>query len=972
MKKSGKVLLGVLSVSALVGTGFAAWVVNNGIVSTASSIVTPTVDTEISYQHGTVVKLNLTEKDTDLKFAKDQDLTISYNLKATPADGLPTFNPYEEGIYESLSDDYVPDVKVTVTPVDKTSHEPLTGAALTAANSYVVAPSTVNIPYSTWLASGLEETGYELDLNFAWGSAVGETNPQTYITETYTTQAEQEAEFRKLINALTDVCYKVEFTVGATVQLGTIDIQTARNGSITVKDLAGNIIENGSSVREGTTLKVEATPATNYKLGTITVNGSDYTDSFTTIAGSNTISATFTAKEASYSVVSEHASVAVKQGDTTLEASSKITAGSSFTLEVTPDTNYSVTSVVVTQGATTLTPSEGVYTALDSVEAITITVVSEVSSEATISIDCGTGVSYKVNGETKDTTYSNTSVLGTEYTLTEITKSSDVDGLSYVIKAVKVNGNEVTAVDGTYTITLEEKDTTYVVTFEFSVHGTVNLSADENTTLEVSNNGTAVTAGTTVAEGTTLKITATPKSGYNLVSVTAKEGDADAIALDAGEDGTYSYTVLGNGAITISATSTETITEIADIQTTADETVTVIGHVIFEGSNNKNIALSDATGNVVTVNLSSASTDLLGTTIKVSGTVNGSGAKYLDKATWTETETVITPSYTPTNISSSDDYALITENTIGIYSFRGVSFKDGSYVNLKLAGTNLGITSYYNNTLDADKCYDCVAVISGLSSSSLRAYIFSSTEAIVDPTAVEWNLNKTSMASNEELTLSTSATPSYATYDVEYAITSGSEYATIDNGILKGISSGTVTVSATIKNSKGETILSPLVQEIEITSPSTTKKVEFNGASLGLSNSYASDETGVTVDSSCLKIKYVNLMKRTSDNSIQTRYKSGATSSLYNATLDGEGANKEIKSIKISFASETNTKSSFQLGFGTTENPALDTKKTYNYTDYSTTNVVTIDAPAGSTYFTLTRTGSGAMYISNIVVTFNL
>lgn len=974
MKKSGKVLLGVLSVSALVGTGFAAWVVNNGIVSTASSIVTPTVDTDISYQHGTVVKLNLTEKDTDLKFAKDQDLTISYNLKATPADGLPTFNPYEEGIYESLSDDYVPDVKVTVTPVDKTSHEPLTGAALTAANSYVVAPAGQTIPYTTWLASTLSVTGYDLDLSFAWGEAVGSQNPQTYITSTYSTVEEQKTAFQAVIDALKDVVYKVDFTVGARATTGTINIAPTEHGTITVKDLSGNVIANGSTVRTGKTLKVETTPDAYYKDGTITVNGVESVDTFAVLEGSNTISATFTNKQAAYTVNAEHATVTVKQGETVLDSSAKLNAGSTFTVEATAAEGYENPVITVTQGESTLTAEEGVYTTLDSEETIEITVSTTlipVTHYATFSVTPNSDVTYSLLKDgvaTSETQYA----VGTTLTLKDVIVTNEYKQLS----RVTLNSTPLEAVDGVYTISLAD-ETTYTLAFELVDLYTVNLVQGENTTLSASTSLGSVTSGTTkVTQGTVITITATADTGYTL-EVSAKEGEGTPTTLTAGEGNTYTYTALGTGAITIESKATEVIDGLNTITSKTDgDSFTAIGKVLYKASDNKSILIADQSqgiGYVYTNTTSLISGLSLNDVVKVSGTISSyNNAKQISPSSIEVVENTIAPNYSVTEINTYEDYAPLTSTETcgyGVYKFNAVTLND-SYKNFQLLGIVDGesqpvtISNMYSS-LEANKALTVTAAICGVKSSLPLAYVISTETYAVDPTLVEWNLSKTTIGVDEELTLATTATPVYSTYSVDYEITSGNEFATLENNVLKGTAAGTVTVTGTIKNAAGETILSALTKDIIISGEApTTLEEEITATGLNLGGAYTSNGEGVTLSSN-LGIKYDYLMKG-SNSTIQTKNKSSQTSSLYNVTISN---NKVIEKITIYINSSTNASSTLQVGFGSSEKPNLNTSITYTGTDY-VASPLEINADTGAKFFSITRTGSGAMYIDKIVITF--
>lgn len=982
MKKSGKVLLGVLSVSALVGTGFAAWVVNNGIVSTASSIVTPTVDTEISYQHGTVVKLNLTEKDTDLKFSKDQDLTISYNLKATPADGLPTFNPYEEGIYESLSDDYVPDVKVTVTPVDKTSHEPLTDAALTAANSYVVAPAGQTIPYTTWLASTLSETGYDLGLSFAWGEAVGNLNPQTYITSTYSTVEEQKTAFQAVINALKDVVYKVDFTVGARATTGTINIAPTEHGTITVKDLSGNVIANGSTVRTGKTLKVETTPDAYYKDGTITVNGVESVDTFAVLEGSNTISATFTNKQAAYTVNAEHATVTVKQGETVLDSSAKINAGSTFTVEATATEGYENPVITVTQGESTLTAEEGVYTTLDSEKTIEITVSTTlipVTHYATFTVTPNSYVTYSLLKDGVATSESQYAV-GTTLTLKDVTVTNEYKQLS----RVTLNGTPLEAVDGVYTISLAD-ETTYTLAFVLVDLYTVNLVQGKNTTLSASTSLGSVTSGTTkVTAGTVITITATAEAGYTL-EVSVKEGEETPSTLTAGEGNTYTYTALGTSAITIESKATEVIDGLNTIPTmSVGDTYNCYGKVLYASTNGSNFIIADETGGIGWVYYSTKDTTIVvGDVVKTTGTiVDYSNTNEMSSTTLEKVDMEITPNYLANSLTTYEEYsALLAKETAGygVYKFNVLTLnntnKDFQLLDVTDESSKpVTISNRDYKTLEANKTYEVTAAICGYFNNLPYAYVISTNEIAISPTSVTLNVAD-ELKAGSTTTLSSTVTPSYATYDsVEYTITAGEANATIEGTTLTvGSTVGsTFTVTATVTYGR-ETVVGSKVVTIISESEVTEKTLELNVSVLGLTSDY--NTNAIVKDAAdVLTINYLNLYK-SRDGYIQTRYDNSATknSEFYNTSKNSLGVDLNlmaIKEIKFYIASITISGKKFSLGFGDSERPSVNSNYTYATTDYIGKSL-TVSAPEGSKYFTFKRVSpSGAIYFNKIEITF--
>lgn len=67
MKKTGKILIGVLSVGALIGTGYASWHLNNGFVGTESGNVDVSINDMIINSFAKVV-VEETDTPTGIKF----------------------------------------------------------------------------------------------------------------------------------------------------------------------------------------------------------------------------------------------------------------------------------------------------------------------------------------------------------------------------------------------------------------------------------------------------------------------------------------------------------------------------------------------------------------------------------------------------------------------------------------------------------------------------------------------------------------------------------------------------------------------------------------------------------------------------------------------------------------------------------------------------------------------------------------
>jgi|GEM_PF-4057359 len=91
-------------------------------------------------------------------------------------------------------------------------------------------------------------------------------------------------------------------------------------------------------------------------------------------------------------------------------------------------------------------------------------------------------------------------------------------GTNYELVAIKVNSTAISAVDGVYSVTVNEA---VEITAEFKEikYATVTIGAVENGTLTVKNGEADVVSGNVFRDGTVLTITATANAGYKLVAI---------------------------------------------------------------------------------------------------------------------------------------------------------------------------------------------------------------------------------------------------------------------------------------------------------------------------------------------------------------------------------------------------------------------------------------------------------------------
>lgn len=491
MKHTGKILFGVLSTSALVGTGFAAWIVNNGFTDTKTVVVDSSVDTDVENKYSSVVDLTVVETDNSLKFASvanGEDLTLVYNLKANEAAYTTDFS--------LVTNVYIPDITVSLAVTSKTSSK---ADITTKVEKYLVLPETQTISYDTWLKEDYKETGYPLNINFKWNTDAEGTNPQDWIeTSEYNTPELQREYFTNLATTLSDAKFTITFKIGRTVEMTTFTVdENLVNGKLTFKDNSGNTLNPGTSYRVGT--EVEVVPEANpyYKVDKVLVDEVEVTANeegkyVFTLDKASTVSATFVNKVNTVNLNYEDTQGEVKLTNVLGEdlVGTTLNANDTFKVVATPNENYLLKDVVVTQGEETLTDVEGVYTVLDNEDGVNVTVTFEVKT-ATVTYAAVTGIS---NVKLNDVAISEVTTLdyGTEVTIT-----FDVDE-GYELTNVLLDGETLVATEEAYKFTVS-KDT-YTLSFEVDV---VEVTYEDVATILAKADGEAVNfRGKVVADTT--------------------------------------------------------------------------------------------------------------------------------------------------------------------------------------------------------------------------------------------------------------------------------------------------------------------------------------------------------------------------------------------------------------------------------------------------------------------------------------
>ena len=459
MKHTGKILFGVLSTSALVGTGFAAWIVNNGFTDTKTVVVDSSVDTDVENKYSSVVDLTVdAEKDNTLRFASKEngeDLSLTYYLKANEAAYTTDFS--------LVTNEYIPDITVTLSVTSKTGQADIT----TKVKEYLVLPEEKTIAYDAWLQEEYKEAGYPLNIDFKWNTDAEGTNPQDWVIDSGKSPQQQRDYFTSLVSTLSDAKFTFTFTIGRTVEMTTFTVnENLVNGKLTFKDSSGNTLNPGTSYRVGT--EVEVVPEANpyYKVDKVLVDEVEVTANeegkyLFTLDKASSVSATFVNKVNTVTLTYEETQGKVKLTNVLGEdlVGTTLNANDTFKVVATPNENYVLKGVVVTQGEETLIDVEGVYTVLDNEDGINVTVTFEIRT-ATVNYQPVTGISnVKLNNVAIN------EVTTLDYG-TEVTITFDVNE-GYELTNVLLDGETLVATEEAYKFTVSKE--TYTLSFEVGV-----------------------------------------------------------------------------------------------------------------------------------------------------------------------------------------------------------------------------------------------------------------------------------------------------------------------------------------------------------------------------------------------------------------------------------------------------------------------------------------------------------------------
>lgn len=216
MRNSKKLLIGVLSVAALIGTGYAAWTIG-GVFTDATQDLNPIVEETIGTRD---IALEVSKDPNDnIKFDSAADLNVTYNVKAVKAETnlIEDFDPYDLSHYDKVAEDYQPDLTVSARALDSTTGKPLDPSD--EFFKIVNLPKEVTYEYNQWLAKDYKDNGFPVDLVFERGDKTSGLNPQEYVDSQLAskTQKEQRTFLENIIDNLKGVKFEFTFKVEGTV-----------------------------------------------------------------------------------------------------------------------------------------------------------------------------------------------------------------------------------------------------------------------------------------------------------------------------------------------------------------------------------------------------------------------------------------------------------------------------------------------------------------------------------------------------------------------------------------------------------------------------------------------------------------------------------------------------------------------------------------------------------------------------------
>lgn len=288
------------------------------------------------------------------------------------------------------------------------------------------------------------------------------------------------------------------------------------NGTVELTDSEGNSITPNTGVSFNSIVVIKPVPSEHYELDQIIVDGEPLDEGISQfVVPAKDVAIIVTFKKKLYKVEFSESlggTFIVKNGDSQLTSGNTVDALTTITVETTPDENMQVSSITVNDS-----PIEGNTFEIiaDSIVKVTfekimhtITKVAPENGEFSVEQNDGTPV---ISGSKI--------AQGTELYV-KVTPAAH-----YKLKQVLVNDVKLEAVEDEYKFTVDEPKTVKVE-FEPIVWNVTVESETSQVDVEIQTlAGEPVSDLTNVMDGTTLKVVATPKTGYHITQIMAGESD---------------------------------------------------------------------------------------------------------------------------------------------------------------------------------------------------------------------------------------------------------------------------------------------------------------------------------------------------------------------------------------------------------------------------------------------------------------
>ncbi len=304
-------------------------------------------------------------------------------------------------------------------------------------------------------------------------------------------------------------------TISATAITHNVTFSQPSNGTVKVN----NSTTSPQTVAEDESYTVTLTPNTGYEVDTFTVGGTDKKSSlsnnaYTGTMGTSNVAIVATFKKTDYTLTK----AAATNGSFTLSATTA-QYGDTVYVNLTPNTGYKVASVKYgSSNATKVSDTQYKFTMPAANTTVTVT-FAPIDYAVTTSVSPTDSGSISV---TKNSTSVTTYNIGDTLKFTATPNA----GYEFVSITVKYSDNTTDTLTNGATKTIS-KTGGITVTANFKEKTKYSITASSNDT----NMGTVTVSPTSTYEGDTVTISTTAKTGYKLVSVSAKGADGNALTV---------------------------------------------------------------------------------------------------------------------------------------------------------------------------------------------------------------------------------------------------------------------------------------------------------------------------------------------------------------------------------------------------------------------------------------------------------